>query len=276
MVPRHETGNVRNSVSMQRVRHATGPHAQPEPVPQEGRDLAVREAEVFVEQHDQRDRVPPQMRTRRAERISSLQRMPALHSPATAVAAPYMHIEPTDMRSHHGQIFLILGRDACRSGRPAVRAPLGQGDVDAVIDRRRRLPMGMAPMPSTRATAGRTGVRGGRALRERRRLTLAGAARGVKRPCQPLNLAPQTIALAFEPRVLVAQSTTFIARLLGLAAQPLQLPLSVIDRLRCVASRHATVMAQSAILLAQLEAGTLFWPQVRGAESSRVGSPLNL
>lgn len=80
--------------------------------------------------------------------------------------------------------------------------------------------MGMAAMPSTRATPGLTGLRGGRTLRERRGLTLARAARGVKRLGQPLNLAPQTIPLAFEPRVLVAQSITFLARLLDLAAQP--------------------------------------------------------
>jgi hypothetical protein len=76
-------------------------------------------------------------------------------------------------------------------------------------------------------------------------LTLARAARGVQRLGQPLNLALQTIALAFEPRILVAQSFSFLARLLDLAAQPLQLPLRVVDRLRCVASRHATVMADS-------------------------------
>jgi hypothetical protein len=172
--------------------------------------------------------------------------MPALHASATAVAAPHMHVEPTDMRSHHGQIFLILARDArVDQGAAAVRARLGQGDVDALVDRRRCWSMGMAPMPSTRATAGLTGVPGGRALRERRRLPLARAARGVKRLGQPLNLTPQTIALAFEPRVLVAQAITFVARLLDLAAQPLQLPLRVIDRFRGVASRHATVMADS-------------------------------
>jgi hypothetical protein len=157
-----------------------------------------------------------------------------------------MHVKPTDMRSHHGQIFLILGRDArVDQVAAAVRARLGQGDVDALVDRGRRLSVGMAAMPSTRVTAGLPGLRGRRALRERRRLTLARPARGVKRLRQPLNLAPQTIALAFEPRVLVAQSITFIARLLDLATQAFQLPLSVLNRLRGVASRHATVMADS-------------------------------
>jgi hypothetical protein len=157
-----------------------------------------------------------------------------------------MHVEPTDMRAYHGQIFLILRREArVDQVAAAVPARLGQGDVNALVDGRRRWPMGMAPMPSARATAWLTGVGDGRALRERRCLTLARAARSVKCLGQPLNLTPQTIALAFEPRVLVAQAITFVARLLDLAAQPLQLPLSVVDRLRGVTSRHATVMADS-------------------------------
>jgi len=97
---------------MERVGHATGPHAQPEPVAQQRRDLAVREAEVCVEQHDQRDGVRPQMRARGAERVSRLQRVAALHPPATAAAAPDMHVELTHMRPHHGEIFLNLGRYA--------------------------------------------------------------------------------------------------------------------------------------------------------------------
>ena len=105
--------------------------------------------------------------------------------------------------------------------------------------------MGMAPMPAPRATAGRTRVRGGRTLREGRRLTLARATRRVKRLGQPLNLAAQTIALAFERRVLVAQAIIVIARLLDFAAQSLQLALRVVEGLRCVLSRHATVMADS-------------------------------
>lgn len=97
--------------------------------------------------------------------------------------------------------------------------------------------MGMAPMPLPRATAGLTGVAGW--ARPSRTAPPDTCPRGgVKRLGQPLNLAPQTIAFAFEPRVLVAQSITCIARLLNLAAQPLQLPLSVADRLR--ASRRGT------------------------------------
>jgi hypothetical protein len=69
--------------------------------------------------------------------------------------------------------------------------------------------------------------------------------RGFKRLGQPLNLAPQSIALPFTPRVLVAKSITLISRVLNLAAQALQRSLGLVARLRRVASRHAPVMADS-------------------------------
>ena len=77
---------------MQRVGHATGPDAQPKPVAQQRRDLAVREAEVFIEQHDQRDRMRPEMGARRPERIRRLQRVAALHASTTVATPAHMHI----------------------------------------------------------------------------------------------------------------------------------------------------------------------------------------
>jgi hypothetical protein len=101
-------------------------------------------------------------------------------------------------------------------------------------------------MPSTRATPGGTGLRGWRAFRERRRLTLARTARGLERVRQPFNLPPQAVALAFEPpaftrqirtltfqpRIVFAESFRFLAGPLDLTAQPFEFALSVLDRSR--------------------------------------------
>ena len=105
--------------------------------------------------------------------------------------------------------------------------------------------MTMTAMPSPPSPTGSTRLRRRRPFRERRRLAPARAARRVQRLGQALNLAPQTIPLSFEPRVLLAQGIPFVARLLNLAAQPLQLSLCVVGRLRHVALWHATVMADS-------------------------------
>jgi hypothetical protein len=108
--------------AMERVGHATGPHAHTEPVAQQRRDLAVRAAEVFIEQHDQRDRVRPAMGARRPERIRRWQRVAPLH-PATTLAAPaHMHSEATHMRPHDRQILLNLGGDARLQPAAAIRA----------------------------------------------------------------------------------------------------------------------------------------------------------
>jgi hypothetical protein len=59
-----------------------------------------------------------------------------------------------------------------------------------------------------------------RAFRRRRRLTLVPTRRGLQRPGQPLNFAPQAITLASELRALVAQSITFLSRVLNRRAEP--------------------------------------------------------
>jgi len=231
---------------MERVRHATGPEAHPEPVAQERGDLAVREAEVFIEQHDQRDRVRPEMRARRAECFRRLPRVAPLHAPTTVATPTHVHIEATHMWPHDRQVLLNLRGDA-RFDQPAaaLRTRIGEGDVDPFVNRRRRLPMSMSAVTTTGASSGRTrtGRRG--AFRKGRRLSLPRAPRRLERLCQPLNLPPQALALALQPGVLIAEPLAFISRALDLTAQPLQLSLCVLDALRLVAQGHATVMADS-------------------------------
>ena len=179
---------------MERVGDATRPDAQPEPVAQQRGDLAVREAEVFIEQHDQRDRVRPEMRARRSERIRRLQRVASLHAPTTVATPAHVHIEATHVRPHDRQILLNLGGDA-RLGQPAaaMRALIGEGDVDPFVDRGWRLSVGMSPVTATGATSRPPRLRRRRAFRERGRLTLAGAPRRLRRARQALDVPPQPI-----------------------------------------------------------------------------------
>lgn len=229
---------------------------------------------MLIEQHDQRDRVRPEMGARRPEGIRGLPRVAALHA-STAVATPaHMHIEATHVWPHDRQVLLNLGGDA-GLGQPAtaMRARLGEGNVDPFVNRSWRLSVRMSPVSASGATSRRPRLRCRRAFRERRRLTLAGASRRLERSRQPLDIPLQSISivlqsspiafqplplllqlvpialqlltLSLQPRVVLTESFRFLAGLLDLTPQSLPFTLRVIARARGRALRHATVMADS-------------------------------
>jgi hypothetical protein len=193
---------------------------------------------VFVEQNDQRDRVWSQMRTRRAEGIGRLERMPALEASTTLHTAAHMHVESAHVRLHQRQILLDLARHP-RLGHAsaAVGTRRRQRHVDGVIDRRRRLAVRMPAMLTTWTSPrlARIGFRG--PLRERRGLAFPRAARALQRLRQSVNLSPQAIAFPLQLRVLVTEPIilafdTFplASELLSLATQPLHVLLEIIVR----------------------------------------------
>jgi hypothetical protein len=51
---------------MQRVRDRAWPQTQVKPLAQQGRDLAVRQSEMLIQQHDERNGLRPEMRARGA------------------------------------------------------------------------------------------------------------------------------------------------------------------------------------------------------------------
>jgi len=122
---------------MQGVRHAAGPHAQPEPVAQQRSDLGVRQAQLFVEQHDQRDRVGPQMRAGGVKGVGGLQGMPPLHASAAVGTAADVDVEAAHVPPHNRQILLNLCGEA-RLGHPAatVWACRRERHLDRFVDRR--------------------------------------------------------------------------------------------------------------------------------------------
>ena len=105
--------------------------------------------------------------------------------------------------------------------------------------------MGMSTVTTTDPSSGWTEHAPWGPFREGRRLSLPRAPRRLERRGQPLNLPPQSLALAVQVCVLIAKPVAFISRALDSTTQPLQLSLGVLDALRLVAQRHATVMPDS-------------------------------
>ena len=98
--------------AMNRVDQAAPRDGRPEAVTPQRRDLAVRQAESLIEQHREGDRLWPQLRGRRAERIGRLQAITALHPTPVLRALPDVDVETAHARSMHRELFLVLGRDA--------------------------------------------------------------------------------------------------------------------------------------------------------------------
>ena len=78
---------------MHRLDQPAARDRQPEAVAQQRGDLAVGQAEAFIEQHGERDRLRPQLHGGGAERVGGLQRMAPLHAPAALRALADVHVE---------------------------------------------------------------------------------------------------------------------------------------------------------------------------------------
>ena len=64
-----------------------------------------------MQDHDERDGLWAQVHGRRAQGVRGLQRMPALHAPATRAARADVHAKPAHDRTHNREVFLELVRD---------------------------------------------------------------------------------------------------------------------------------------------------------------------
>jgi hypothetical protein len=114
---------------------------------------------------------------------------------------------------------------------------LRQRHVDGVVDVRRRVPMAVAPMAATSPATRHVGIRCGRSLGERRRLSLRCPAREIEFLLQPFVLTPQTRILALDPFALLPFMIPFTLRALGAFT-----PITVV---RIIALGHAAFMADS-------------------------------
>jgi hypothetical protein len=102
--------------AVERLRDGARRHRQAKTLMQQRRDLGVRDAQVLVENADQRDRLRAEMDGGRPQRIRGLQRMAALQAAVTAHAVPDVHIETPHDRLHDRPKFWIAGRSALRAG----------------------------------------------------------------------------------------------------------------------------------------------------------------
>jgi hypothetical protein len=184
---------------------------QAEALAEQGRDLAERHAELFVELDRQRNRVRAELDTGRAERLRRLERMSPLHAPMTAPARADMNIEAPPDRFDWRQVFLILRGD--------VR--LGDG-----LAARRALRRPRAPLR--------------RAFRKRRRLPRAG-------PTGGFQFRPSAARFSLKSRPLALHPCTVGFGPIQLLAQPHDLLSQLGDRLvrlRLACARHAPVMPE--------------------------------
>jgi hypothetical protein len=182
---------------------------------QERRDFAEREAQLFVEDHRERDGLRAELDAGGTKRIRRLQRMPALHAPATRPALAHVHAKRAGYDPRDGQFFLVLRRDTrLADGAGTLRTPRGQRGVVGFIH---------SPWPSSVRfdtivpavfSAGTTRVAGQR-LRKRSGLSVRGATSLLQLPLQAVIVSPQPIALPFDAFEFAAQAILFALRTLG-------------------------------------------------------------
>ena len=136
--------------------------------------------------------------------------MPALHTPPTAGALANVNVKAADDRSLHGELFLILRRDARRAHRAVtVRTRGGQRGRVRLVDLGRLRAMRGAAIVCTRFAPGPAWLRDTRAARKRGRLPIDRATRRLQVLFQLLVFTPQALALGFRPPQVLAQALDF-------------------------------------------------------------------
>lgn len=222
--------------AMDRLHQPAARDRQAEAVAQQRRDLAGGEAEPLVEEHGDGHRLRPQLCRRRAQRIGGLQGMPALHAAPALRALANVDVKATHAGPLHGELFLVLGRDADPPDGPlTVRARRRQRRGVRLVDVRRPTATGGPAIGRTRFAARTVWMRASGATRERGRLAVDGAARGLEVVFQFLVLAPQALALRFRPTQVVPQPLDFASLLVD-------------DLLRVGRCRRLVVLRHTAVM----------------------------
>jgi len=172
--------------------------------------------------------------------------MAPLHATPARAAPADVHLEAPPVRTHDGQILLDLDRDARLADvavAPGTRC--WQGDVDDLVDLRRRKAMCLTPM----LTAGTSTHRASMRRRHPSRTGRPGVCPPAARQPAPASTArsPGATDLArAHARNLVTQALATLAQLLILPSQAFHIPLAGRLRRAWLAARtHATVMPES-------------------------------
>ena len=191
------------------VHQAAARDRQPAAVAQQRRDLAVGQAVALVEQHGEGDGLRTQLHgwRRRARRTSAADGVLARVG-RIGCTRPTCTSKRANDGPLHRQLFLVLRarRERGAPARSSADSATGSGASIGFVDVSRRRPMartGHTPHPALRP--GRCGSRHARPARERRRLPIDGAPRGLELVFQLLVFAPQPLALGFRSSQVLPQ-----------------------------------------------------------------------
>jgi len=232
--------------AMQRVDEPAGGDGQAKAVAKQGADFPEGQPQLRVEDSGERDRLWPELRRGRTQRIGRLQRMAALHAAAAGATATNLDRERAHDRTDDREIFLVLPRGAGAAQSSAtLRARLGQSRTMALVDMPRDCAMGFAAIRTTRPSARRS--RGARRCSTRERGGL------------PIHLATGVVELVFEAVDLLAEDVPLLPvavpvairsfvlapESLNLALLPLQLRDQLLARRGLPSRLHAPVMPRS-------------------------------
>ena len=187
---------------MDRLHQPAARHGQPEAVLQQRGDFPVGQAEAFIEEHGEGDRLRPQLHGGGAERVGGLQRMATLDAPmavgaradvrrgrrARAGAAPGALLDTASPRA--GAARRADSADTAAAAAPRRSRRCASGLADARGAHTRAPLFGPAAAAAPRACRGRTGRPGG---------TRRGAP-----PRGPLSVSRSRAAAAVAPLPIVA------------------------------------------------------------------------
>jgi hypothetical protein len=210
--------------TVHRVHHPTARNQQAVLLPKQRGDLPKREPELLIEHDREGDRLRPELRARRAQRVGGLQRVASLHAaPAHPTRADVNPKRPDD-DPRHRQFFLILHCHPGRVDRSAtVRAVVGQRRVVPLIDPAWAAAPTFAAVPCARFAPWPTRMRG-ESSGEGRRLTMRRPAGFIELALQSLVITPQAVVLALQPIMLALQPLPFVFELLALTTQRITFP----------------------------------------------------
>jgi len=208
-------------------------------------DLAKRHADLFVEDDRPRHRQRAELTAGRSEGIGRLQRMAALHAPATRGAVTDRDMKGADNRPHDGEIFLILsGVVRQRDGATTVGTRGGERRVMPLIHVRRRSAMCLAFIRRARFAAGSSGLAARGAARERCGLPMQRTSRFVEVILEPIDLLAKRVALPPIAITVSIRALMLAPQSLNLALLPLDLLNQVLAGRRAPSRMHAPVMAR--------------------------------
>ena len=190
---------------MQQVCQPARSDVQAERVAQQAGDLRQRHAQLRVQVYGQPGDARTELHAGRAQRIGGLQRMPALDAPSALRAVAHLDVEAAHERAHHGQVFLILRRDAGPVDDAAtVRARPG-GRRMGFVDPRRARSASLLSVGGARPASGTPAASLWPLLGEGGRLPATRTARRVELPLELLAASLPAVAILTQPGVLPFQ-----------------------------------------------------------------------